>query len=127
MVLRAEDRSENLRRSAEVAKLINNAGLICVCAFLAPSEDVRKKAASVVGTERFLVVHLNAPVEVCRQRDQEGLYGAADAGEIANFPGVSYEYESPVSPDLVLPTHQIDVDACVDRIIALLEARGIVD
>jgi bifunctional enzyme CysN/CysC len=122
----AEDRSENLRRGAEIAKLGNNAGLICICAFLAPSEEVRKKAATVVGEDRFLVVYLNAPVEVCRQRDQEGLYGAADKGEIANFPGVSYDYEPPAAPDLVLPTHEIDVNTCVDRIIALLEARGIV-
>ncbi|MCA9267749.1 MAG: adenylyl-sulfate kinase, partial [Planctomycetales bacterium] len=83
----AEERSENLRRSAEAAKLLNDAGLICICAFVAPSEAARRKAAGVVGEERFLVVHLNAPVEVCRARDKEGLYGAADAGDIANFPG----------------------------------------
>ena len=121
----AEDRSENLRRSSEVAKLMNDAGLITICAFVAPSEEVRQKAAAVVGEERFLVVHLSAPVEVCRERDQEGLYGAADAGEIANFPGVSFEYEAPDDPAIVLPTHEIDVDECVSRIVQLLEQRGI--
>ena len=60
------DRSENLRRSAEAAKLLNDAGLICIAAFLAPEEAVRQKAADVVGRERFLVVHLDAPIEVCR-------------------------------------------------------------
>ena len=88
-----DDRSENLRRTAEVAKLMNDAGLICLAAFLAPQEEVRQKAAEVVGRQKFLVVHLDAPVEVCRARDQEGLYAAADSGEIANFPGVSAPYE----------------------------------
>lgn len=121
----AEDRSENLRRSAEVAKLINDAGLICIAAFVAPSEEIRQKAAEVVGSDRFLVVHLSAPVEVCRERDQEGLYAAADAGEIANFPGVSFKYEEPPQPALVLPTDKQPVDTCVDSIITLLEAEGV--
>ena len=86
---------------------------------------MRQKAADVVGEDRFLVVHLSAPVEVCRQRDQEGLYAAADAGEIANFPGVSFDYEPPASPDLVLPTHEVDVDECVSRLVALLGERGL--
>ena len=122
----ADDRSENLRRSAEVAKLMNDAGLLCVAAFLAPREEVRQKAADVVGRDRFLVVHLNAPVDVCRGRDQEGLYGAADEGEIANFPGVSADYDEPAQADLVLGTHELDVDECIDRIMKLLEERGIV-
>ncbi len=122
----ADDRSENLRRSAEVAKLMNDAGLVCIAAFLAPREEVRLKAAEVVGRDRFLVVHLNAPVEVCRERDQEGLYGAADEGEIANFPGVSSPYEEPASADLVLATHETDVDDCVEQILGLLTGRGVV-
>jgi len=122
----ADDRSENLRRGAEVAKLVNDAGLICVAAFLAPREEIRQKAAEVVGRERFLVVHLNAPVDVCRQRDQEGLYGAADAGEITNFPGVSAPYEDPTNADLVLGTHELDVNECVERIMTLLGEKKIV-
>ncbi len=119
----ADDRSENLRRSAEVAKLINDAGLICVGAFVAPSEEVRQKAADVVGRDRFLVVHLSAPVEVCRTRDTDGHYPQADSGELPNFPGVSSLYEQPVSPDLVLPTHELPVTECVDAILKLLEER----
>ena len=122
----ADDRSENLRRSAEVAKLINEAGLICIGAFVAPSEEVRQRAAEVVGTDRFLVVYLSAPVEVCRERDTDGHYPQADSGELPNFPGVSSPYEQPVSPDLVLPTHQLPVTECVDAILKLLEERGIV-
>ena len=77
-----------------------------------------------MGEDRFLVVHLNAPVDVCRERDQEGLYGKADAGEIANFPGVSSPYEAPVKPDLVLATDELSIDDCVGQIMAMLDARG---
>ena len=119
------DRSENLRRSAEAAKLLNDAGLICLAAFLAPEESVRQKAAEVVGRERFVVVHLDAPVDVCRARDQEGLYSKADSGEIANFPGVSAPYETPPKPDLVLDTAKLPVDECVKQVIALLAERKI--
>jgi bifunctional enzyme CysN/CysC len=122
----AEERSENLRRSAEVARLMNDAGLICVAAFVAPSEEVRQKAAEVVGTEKFLVVHLSAPVEVCRQRDTEGHYPAADSGEIANFPGVSSPYEVPAQADLTLPTHEVPVEECVEQILELLRTRGVI-
>jgi bifunctional enzyme CysN/CysC len=121
----AEDRSENLRRAAEVAKLLNASGLITIAAFVAPHDEVRRKAAEVVGTERFLVAHCSAPVEWCRQHDQQGVYAKADSGEIANFPGVSAEYETPTSPDVVLPVHQISIDECANRVIEVLEARGV--
>jgi bifunctional enzyme CysN/CysC len=122
----AEERSENLRRSVEVAKLFNDAGIICIAAFVAPDEAVRRKAADRVGGGRFFVVHLSAPVEVCRARDTDGHYPLADTGELANFPGVSAAYEPPAQPDLVLPTHQWPVDRCVDELVALLEARGVI-
>ena len=121
----ADERSENLRRSAEVAKLMNDAGLICIAAFVAPSEEVRQRAAAVVGEERFLVVHLDAPIDVCRARDQEGLYGAADEGEIENFPGVSSPYETPETAALVLETDSISIDQCVSQIMGLLQDRGV--
>ncbi|HET6583467.1 MAG TPA: adenylyl-sulfate kinase, partial [Nannocystaceae bacterium] len=122
----AQERSENLRRGAEIAKLLNDNGLLCICAFMAPSEAVRQKARALVGVERFLVVHLDAPIDVCRTRDQEGLYGAADSGKIPHFPGVSFDYEPPVDPDLVLPTAEWGVDRCVDAILQLLRAREII-
>ena len=105
----AEERSENLRRSAEVAKLMNDAGLICIAAFVAPSDEVRQRARDVIGHERFLTVHVATPIEACRQRDQEGAYAKADSGEIANFPGVSAPYEPPETPDLVVRPDQTSV------------------
>ena len=92
----AEERSENLRRSAEVAKLLNEAGLICIAAFVAPSEEVRQRAREVVGRERFLVVHVATPLEACRRaRCRRVRTRKADSGEIVNFPGVSRPYEAP--------------------------------
>jgi bifunctional enzyme CysN/CysC len=109
-----------------VARILNQAGLVCLAAFVAPDDAVRRKAAERVGPGRFLVIHLAAPVEACRKRDTDGTYARADAGEITNFPGVSAEYDAPSEPDLVLPTHEWPVGKCVDAVVALLEARGIV-
>ncbi len=122
-----QDRSENLRRTIEVAKLFNEAGLICICAFVAPTEDLRQKARELVGSDRFLLVHLDAPLEVCRKRDTEGMYEKADAGEIQNFPGVSLAYEPPLSADVTLPTDEWSVDQCVDRIVKELVDRKWID
>jgi bifunctional enzyme CysN/CysC len=123
----ALERSENLRRSAEVAKLFNDAGLIVLAAFVAPEEAVRQKAAATIGGDRFVLVHLSAPTEVCRQRDTDGHYAQADSGEMPLFPGVTSPYEPPQHPDLVLETDKLSVDSCVQRIIELLKIRGAVD
>jgi bifunctional enzyme CysN/CysC len=120
----ADDRSENLRRSAEVAKILNDAGMICICAFSAPHDDVRQKAREAIGSDRFIEVYLSAPVEVCRQRDHSGAYALADSGKLAQFPGVSAEFEAPKHADLVLPTHEIPVAESVQRIMGLIKARG---
>jgi bifunctional enzyme CysN/CysC len=117
------DRSENIRRGAEAAKLLNDAGLICLAAFLAPDESVRQKAAEVIGRDRFLVVHLDAPIEVCRARDDEGVYAKADAGDIANYPGVDAPYDAPAKPDLILNTAELSVDECVARLVKLVAGR----
>jgi bifunctional enzyme CysN/CysC len=122
----AAERSENLRRSAEVAKLFNDAGLICIAALVAPDDAVREKARELVGHDRFFVVHLKAPIEVCRQRDTDGHYKLADAGEIANFPGVSAPFEEPHNADLVLETDKLSVAECVQRIVSLLEAKKVI-
>ena len=122
----AEERSENLRRSVEIAKLINDAGMICLAGFVAPSEEVRQRAADEIGADNFLLVHLSAPIEVCRERDTDSHYALADSGDIANFPGVSAPYDAPTNADLVLPTHEIGVKECVDKLITLLEERKVI-
>ena len=121
----AEERSENVRRAAETARLMNDAGLICLTAFVAPEEAVRERARQAVGDDRFLEVYLTAPLEVLKDRDDDGLYEAAEAGE-AKVPGISADFEEPESPDLVLATDSLTVDACADQVVALLRGKGYV-
>ncbi len=121
-----KDRSENLRRTVEVAKLFNGAGIISICAFVAPNREIRNRFRDAFTKEQFIMVHLAAPVEVCRERDEEGMYVKAEAGEIENFPGVSADYEPPRNCDLTLPTDQLSVERCVDELISLLESRGVI-
>lgn len=85
---------------------------------------MRARVRDTIGAERYLEIHLSAPLEVARARDTGGMYARAEAGEIPRFPGVSAPYDVPTSPDLVLPTHELGVEECVDRIIRLLEQRG---
>ena len=122
----ADDRSENLRRSAEVAKLMNDAGLITIAAFVAPHEAVREKAKQLIGQDRILEVFCTAPMEVLRERDQSGVYRLADAGKIAQMPGVTATFEEPKAPDLVLQTDQISVEESVNRIVALMKSKGFI-
>ncbi|WP_238397455.1 adenylyl-sulfate kinase [Anatilimnocola aggregata] len=119
-----EERSENLRRAAEIARLVNEAGLICIAAFVAPDATIRAKAKQVIGTDRLFHVHLTAPLEVCRVRDASGRYGAADRGEIVSFPGVTSPYEIPVDADLIIPSHEWPLEQCVAEIEQCLQ-RGL--
>ena len=117
----SRDRSENVRRTAELARLVNDQGLIAIAALVAPSAAVRERARGLIGDDRFVEVFLDPPLEVCRARDRAGLYEAADRGEIRQFPGVSAPYDKPADADLVLDTSRLDVDACVRAVIAWLE------
>src|SRR5579871_5891758 len=120
----ADDRSENLRRSAEVAKLLNDTGVITIAAFVAPHEAVREKAKQLIGRDRVLEVYCTAPMEVLRARDQSGAFRLADEGRIAQMPGVTAAFEEPTSADLVLETDRISVEQSVSRIVELMKAKG---
>jgi len=119
----AKDRSENLRRCVEVAHLINQTGTICICAFVSPSSEVRGKFRAGFEDDQFLMAYLSAPLDVCRSRDKEGFYEAADRGEMQSVPGISQPYEVPEDADLVLPTHEMSVDQCVDALVDLLKSK----
>jgi bifunctional enzyme CysN/CysC len=120
----ADDRSENLRRSAEVARLMNDAGVITIAAFVAPHEAVREQVKQVIGRDRVLEVFCTAPMEVLRSRDRSGAYSLADEGKIAQMPGVTAAFEEPKAPDLVLQTVEISVEESVRRIVELMKARS---
>ena len=100
----AADRSENLRR-AEIARLLNNQGITVIAAFVSPDATVRSRFKELVGDERSIEVFVDTPIEVCRQRDNSGLYERADAGEIADFPGVSAPYDH-ARPSTSASTHR---------------------
>lgn len=104
------DRTENIRRVAQVAALFADAGLVCISAFISPYRADREAARLAVGG-RFHEVYLDADVRTCEQRDPKGLYRKARAGKIADFTGVSAPYEVPTAPDLVIPTGSEDVAA----------------
>ncbi len=123
----ADERSENLRRSAEVARLLNDNGLICICAFVAPHAEIRRRAAELLGEERFLEVHVDAPLEVCRERERDGFYRAAEEGRLAHVPGIAFPYEAPVSPDLRIDTVGFSVDRAVEALVDLLVCRGFIE
>lgn len=116
-----DDRSENVRRASEVARLMNNAGLICLVSLVAPNEDVRQKAAEVIGTENFLVIHLDASPEVCQTRNE-----SAKKLKDEDVAETAVDYQAPVHPDLVIQTENTDPQACVEQVIALLEERGFI-
>lgn len=114
------DRTENIRRAAEVARLFADAGFICLAAFISPLRADRDRARTLVPPGHFLEVHVATPVEVCRARDPKGLYARADRGELREFTGVSAPYEPPLAPELVLHPESETVAHCIDRLLAAL-------
>jgi len=120
----AQERSENLRRVSEVARLMNDQGLITIAALAAPKSSVRDRARDLIGTERYIEVFVDTPIEVCRERDPNGLYEAADRGDIPQFPGVSATYDRPTDMDLRVDTSQQSIVECVELIIAMMTERG---
>lgn len=105
-----EDRKENIRRAAEVARLMNEAGLLVVTSFISPYREDRAMAAAIIGAEHFIEVHVCTPVDVCEARDPKGLYAKARAGQIPEFTGISSPYEPPLAPAIALDTVSLSVD-----------------
>ncbi|NND57023.1 MAG: sulfate adenylyltransferase subunit CysN [Xanthomonadales bacterium] len=120
-----EDRQENIRRIAEVAALMNDAGVIVITAFISPYRQDRQSAREVIGDQAFIEAFVDTPLEVCEQRDPKGLYKKARAGEIRQFTGVSDVYEPPLNAEITLPTATISPAEAADRIIEDLGERGV--
>jgi len=118
-----EDRRENVRRTAEAARLMNDAGLIVITALISPYAEDRAMARQVIGAERFFETYLAADVDACEQRDPKGLYVKARRGEIPEFTGVNAPYEAPDGPAIELPTGTLGVRECLDRLVAAVLPR----
>jgi adenylyl-sulfate kinase len=118
-----EDRKENIRRVAEVARLFAAAGMICIVAFISPYRADRERARSLLPAARFLEVYLSAPLEVCEQRDPKGLYARARAGLVKDFTGITAPYEMPLKPDLELRTDKFTIDECVSTLVSMLSEK----
>jgi bifunctional enzyme CysN/CysC len=119
-----EDRRENIRRIAEVARLLNDAGLIAVTAFISPYREDREMARQIIGAERFVEVYVSAPLEVCERRDPKGLYRKARSGEISDFTGVSAPYEAPApGTALEVKTAERSVDDCLADLLGLVSRK----
>jgi len=94
-------RAEHLRRVASFAKLLNDKEIMVICCFISPENDIREQVSEIIGKSRFRLVFMDSPIEFCRKNEPE-LYRLAEANKIDNFPGVSYTYEPPVMPDLII-------------------------
>ncbi len=117
-----EDRTENIRRAAEVAKLFGNCGLITICSLISPTEKIRNMARSIIG-DNYFEVYIDCPLEICEQRDVKGLYAKARRGEIKEFTGISSPFDPPQNPDLSLKTYEQSIEDChqilVDKILEI--------
>ncbi len=122
-----EDRTENIRRIGEVAKLMLDAGVIVLTAFISPYRTDRDINRELVEEGDFLEIYTKCSLEECERRDPKGLYAKARAGEISDFTGISAPYEEPLRPELVVETDVHDEDWCVELVIAELVKRGILD
>ena len=120
------DRTENIRRIGEVAKLFTDAGVVAVTAFISPYRADRDQVRAIMKPGDFVEVFVDCPLEVCEQRDVKGLYQKARAGQIPEFTGISAPYEAPLQPELTIRTEKQPVAESVAQIVAFLEARGIV-
>lgn len=114
------DRIENLRRISEVAKLMNDAGLIVLTSFISPFRQDRRNAREIIG-DRFVEVYVSTPLEECERRDVKGLYKEARRGNIANFTGISSPYEAPENPDIIVDTSKHSLDECAELVMEQLE------
>ncbi len=116
-----QDRIENIRRVSEVAKLMNDAGLIVLTSFISPFAADRRRARRIIGEDNFIEVYVSTPIEECERRDVKGLYQKARSGEIPNFSGISSPYEVPENPEITIDTTGKSVEECIDFIMEQLE------
>ncbi|OEZ46360.1 putative adenylyl-sulfate kinase [Duganella sp. HH105] len=117
------DRQENIRRSAEVARLMNDAGLFVICAFISPLRQDREMARRLIGADNFIEVHVSTSRKLCEARDPKGLYKKARAGLIPEFTGITAPYEAPLAPALSLDTGALSLNSACELLYQQLSRR----
>ena len=121
-----EDRTENIRRITEVANLFADSGVIILTAFISPYREDRDSAREIIGNEDFIEVFVSADLSVCEERDTNGLYKKARAGEIKGFTGIDAPYEVPLNAELIVETDKNEIEACAQIVIEYLVKEGII-
>lgn len=121
-----QDRTENIRRITEVAKLFADSGSIVLTAFISPYKEDRNNARKIISDEDFIEVFVSADLSVCESRDPKGLYKKARSGEIKGFTGIDAPYEEPINPELVVETDKYDILACANQVIDYLVKKNII-
>ena len=119
----ADDRRENIRRVAEVAKLFVDTGIITIAAFVSPTEDLRNLAQHIIGKDDFKEIFISTPIEECERRDVKGLSARARRGEVKNFTGISAPFEAPQHPALSLDTSKLSLEESVAQLLQLLNIK----
>lgn len=109
-----EDRTENIRRTAELAKQLVSCGVVVICSLITPTNDLRRLAEDIIGQQHFILYHIATPIEVCEKRDVKGHYAKARTGEIKEFTGVSNPFEMPTHAIYSIDTSELSIDESVD-------------
>lgn len=119
----ADDRTENIRRIAEVSKLFVHCGIVTINCFVSPTRAIRQMAKEIIGSDDFIEVFVNTPIEVCESRDVKGLYAKARAGEIKDFTGIDAPFEHPETPDLDLRTEGRSIEESAEELYSFIKTR----
>lgn len=112
-----KDRNENIRRIAEISKLVVNCGIVTINSFVSPSDELRNMAKRIIGEKDFYLVYVNTPIEECEKRDTKGLYAKARRGEIKDFTGISAPFDAPTNADLEIDTHGHTYEQCLQQLV----------
>jgi len=116
----AEDRTENLRRIAELSRLFISGGIITINAFISPTREIRDQARRIIGHQDFIEVFINAPLQICEQRDKKGLYEKARLGLVKNFTGIDSPFEAPANPDIEIKTNELGIQESVEKLLKFI-------
>ena len=121
-----DDRKENIRRIGEAAKLMTEAGIIALTAFISPFKADREMVRALFPHGEFIEVYCNAPLDVCESRDVKGLYKKARAGEIKNYTGIDSPYEAPINPEMSVATGSDELELCAEQVLEALRSKGLI-